>query len=64
MTEKKEVQKSLIEQIYDNMFKILEEKGKFNEEEIQILREIAYNDNFKKENSIIQAIKSKEEKGE
>ena len=42
------------------MFKIIEENKKFNEVEIQNLREIAYEDNFKKEKSIVEAIKSGE----
>ena len=60
MTEESKVQKSLIERIYDEMFRIIEETQKFNEVEIQNLREIAYEDNFKKEMSIIEAIKSGE----
>lgn len=42
------------------MFRIIEETKKFNEVEIQNLREIAYEDNFKKEKSITEAIKSGE----
>ncbi len=57
MTEESNIQKSLI----DEMFRIIEETKKFNEEEIQNLRELAYEDNFKKEKSIIEAIKSGEE---
>ena len=60
MTEESKVQKSLIERIYDEMFRIIEETQKFNEVEIQNLREIAYEDNFKKKMSIIEAIKSGE----
>ena len=60
MTEESKIQKSLIERIYDEMFRIIEETQKFNEVEIQNLREIAYEDNFKKEMSIIEAIKSGE----
>ncbi len=58
MTEESNNQKSLIEQIYDEMFRIIEETKKFNEVEIQNLREIAYEDNFKNEKSITEAIKS------
>lgn len=60
MTEESKVQKSLIERIYDEMFRIIEETQKFNEVEIKNFREIAYEDNFKKEMSIIEAIKSGE----
>jgi len=60
MTEESNIQKSLIEQIWDEMFRIIEETKKFNEVEIQNLREIAYEDNFKKEKSIVEAIKSGE----
>jgi len=60
MTEESNVQKSLIERIYDEMFRNIEETKKFNEVEIQNLREIAYEENFKKEKSIIEAIKSGE----
>ena len=60
MTEESSVQKSLIERIYDEMFRIIEETKKFNEVEIQNLRKIAYKDNFKKEKAIIEAIKSGE----
>ena len=60
MTEESKVQKSLIERIYDEMFRIIEETQKFNEVEIQNLRKIAYEVNFKKEISIIEAIKSGE----
>jgi len=60
MTEESKIQKSLIERIYDEMFRIIEETQKFNEVEIQNLRKIAYEDNFKKEMSIIEAIKSGE----
>jgi len=60
MTEESNVQKSLIERIYDEMFRIIEETKKFNEVEIQNLREKAYKDNFKKEKAIIEAIKSGE----
>lgn len=60
MTEESKVQKSLIERIYDEMFRIIEETQKFNEVEIQNFREIAFEDNFKKEISIIEAIKSGE----
>jgi len=60
MTEESNNQKSLIERIYDEMFRIIEETKKFNEVEIQNLREIAYEDNFKKEKSIVEAIKSGE----
>lgn len=60
MTEESNIQKSLIERIYDEMFRIIEETKKFNEVEIQNLREIAYEDNFKKEKSIVEAIKSGE----
>ncbi|KKN11342.1 hypothetical protein LCGC14_1027450 [marine sediment metagenome] len=64
MTKESNSQKSLIERIYDDMFRIIEEAKKFNEVEIQNLREIAYENNFKKEKSIVEAIKSgeKEEK--
>ncbi len=64
MTKESNIQKSLIERIYDDMFRIIEEAKKFNEVEIQNLREIAYENNFKKEKSIVEAIKSgeKEEK--
>ena len=60
MTEESKIQKSLIERIYDEMFRIIEETQKFNEVEIQNFREIAFEDNFKKEISIIEAIKSGE----
>lgn len=60
MTEESKVQKSLIERIYDEMFRIIEETKKFNEVEIQNLIEIAYEDNFEKEKSIAEAIKSGE----
>ena len=60
MTEESDIQKSLIEQIYDEMFRIIEETKKFNEVEIQNLRELAYEDNFKKEKSIVESIKSGE----
>ncbi len=60
MTEEIRTQKSLVEQIYNNMFDILEEKELFNKEEIRILRKIAYDENFKNENSIIEAIRSRE----
>ena len=60
MSKDNESPKSLIERIYDKMFRIIEETKKFNEVEIQNLREIAYKENFKKEKSIIEAIKSGE----
>jgi len=60
MTEESNNQKSLIERIYDEMFRIIEETKKFNEVEIQNLRKIAYEDNFKNEKSIVEAIKSGE----
>jgi len=60
MTEVSNIQKSLIELIYDEMFRIIEETKKFNEVEIQNLRKLAYKDNFKKEKAIIEAIKSGE----
>ena len=64
MTKESNSQKSLIERIYDDMFRLIEEAKKFNEVEVQNLREIAYENNFKKEKSIVEAIKSgeKEEK--
>jgi len=64
MTKESNIQKSLIERIYDDMFRLIEEAKKFNEVEVQNLREIAYENNFKKEKSIVEAIKSgeKEEK--
>ena len=58
MTKDNESPKSLIERIYDEMFRIIEETKKFNEVEIQNLRKIAYEDNFKNEKSITEAIKS------
>lgn len=58
MSKDNESLKSLIERIYDEMFRIIEETKKFNEVEIQNLREIAYEDNFKNEKSIAEAIKS------
>ena len=60
MSKDNESPKSLIKRIYDEMFRIIDETKKFNEVEIQNLREIAYEDNFKKEKSIIEAIKSGE----
>jgi hypothetical protein len=60
MTEESDIQKPLIERIYDEMFRIIEETKKFNEEEIQNLRNVAYEENFKKEKSIVEAIKSGE----
>lgn len=60
MTEESHIQKPLIEQIYDEMFKIIEKNKKFNEVEIQNLREIAYTELFKNEKSIVNAIKSGE----
>ena len=60
MTKESNVQKSLIERIYDEMFRIIEDFKKFNEVEIQNLREIAYKDNLNKEKSIVEAIKSGE----
>jgi len=49
MTEESHIQKPLIEQIYDEMFRIIEKNKKLNEVQIQSLREIAYTENFKKE---------------
>ena len=60
MTKESNNQKSLIERIYDEMFRIIEETKKFNEVEIQNLRKIAYEDNFKNEKSIVEAINSSE----
>jgi len=60
MSKDNESPKSLIERIYDEMFRIIEETKKFNEVEIQNLREIAYKDNLNKEKSIVEAIKSGE----
>ena len=60
MTKESNFQKPLIERIYDEMFRIIEDTKKFNEVEIQNLREIAYEDNFKEEKSIVEVIKSGE----
>lgn len=57
MTKESNTQKPLLIQIYDEMFRNIEESQKFNEEEIQNLKKLAYQDNFKKERSIIDAIK-------
>ncbi|MFX1571774.1 MAG: hypothetical protein ACFFB0_03420 [Promethearchaeota archaeon] len=51
MTEESYIQKPLIEQIYDEMFKIIEINKRFKDVEIQTLGQIAYKENFKKENS-------------
>ena len=60
MTKESNIQKSLIERIYDEMFRIIEGTKKFNEVEIQNLRKIAYENNFKNEKAIVEAIKSGE----
>ena len=60
MTEESNIQKSLIVQIYEEMFRIIEKTQKLDEVEIQNLKKIAYEDNFEKEKSIVDAIKSGE----
>lgn len=55
-----EIQKPIIEQIYDEMFEIIKKKGIFSEKDILNLKNIAYNDSFKSDNAIIEVIKSNE----
>jgi len=57
MTKESNTQKPLLIQIYDEMFRIIEESKKFNEVEIQNFKKLAYQDNFNKQMSIIDAIK-------
>lgn len=57
MTKESNTQKPLLIQIYDEMFRIIKESKNFNEVEIQNLKKLAYQDNFKEVKSIIDAIK-------
>ena len=65
MAEENRENKSVIEKIYDEMFSIIEEKGKFNSKSIQKLKNLAYYDHFKQEKSIKEVIESeKDDKNE
>ena len=54
------IQKPIIEQIYDEMIEIIKKKGKFSEKDILNLKNIAYNDSFRSEKAVIEVIKSNE----
>ena len=60
MTEKKVAPKSILEDIFDEMFNIIEEKDIFSKEAIKNLKELADKENFKEEKSIIEIIESEE----
>ena len=64
MNEKSIEPRSILEDIFVEMFNIIEEKGLFNKEEIQRLKVLANQDNFREVRSIIKIIESKlEEQG-
>jgi hypothetical protein len=52
------VQKSLVEQILDDMFADIEELEEFNAELLQKLKQLAVSGNLKKASQIIRAIKA------
>ena len=56
MTEKKAAPRPILEKIYDEMFNEIERKKIFSKTAIQKLKELAFQDNFKKERSIIEVI--------
>jgi hypothetical protein len=54
------IKKSIIEQIYDEMFKLMIEGQKLKDTDIEILKKITYEENLKRVNSIKEVIKSLE----
>jgi len=61
MTKNKTIPKSIIDQIFNKMFDLIEEEGVFNKEIIQDLKKLAYDGNLKKENLVIKVITSEGE---
>lgn len=61
MSDDKEIQKSIIEQIYDEMFHILEEGDIFDNISIEKLKILANKGDLKKEKTVYKVLKSKEE---
>lgn len=64
MTEKIITSSSILEDIFYEMFNILEERGIFSEKTIQKLKKLAYEGDFTKEKSIIEVIESELEEEE
>lgn len=64
MMEKTVTPSSILEDIFNEMFNILENKGIFSEKTIQKLKKLAYEGDFTKEKSIIEVIESELEEEE
>ncbi len=62
MSERKIVPKSVLEEIYDDMFDMIEESDIFSLNTIQKLKNLAYQDNFKREKSIKEVLESEDDK--
>lgn len=61
MTEDKEIQKSIIEQIYNEMFHTLEENDDFDKLYIEDLRKLVNSGDLKKERPVYEVLKSTED---
>lgn len=57
MEEKIKIEKSLIEQIFDEMFADIEKQSEFNPQIIQKLKELAKSGRIKKPRDVVDAIK-------
>jgi len=60
LNEKGTAPKSIIEDIFDEMFNIIEKKDIFSNKTIQRFKELAYTGNFKNEALIIEVLKSED----
>lgn len=58
MAEQTHIEKSLIDQILDEMFVNVEGKVEFNNKTIQNLKQLVISGNLKKANEVIKALKS------
>ena len=61
MNEKKIAPISIIEEIFDEMFNIIEKKDIFSERTIQRFKKLVYTGNFINEASIIEILNSEDE---
>jgi len=62
LSEKKLIPKSVLEEIYDEMFDMIEESDIFSLNAIQKLKNLACQDNFKREKSIKEVLESEDDK--
>ena len=58
MEEEDTIQKSLVEQIFDEMFSILEEQEEFGSETTEALKQIVAKGNLKRPNRVAEGLKA------